>query len=107
MRPNARAAKSGLPNGKNHATLNPKTEMTTTKMTLQQEKWLLGQIKPCPEVFVLAYAGTSYKEWKIVAMCSREEFAKVEDWEAAAKKEFPSATLMRVSVAEATPQPQN
>ena len=87
------------------ATFNPKTEMTTTKMTLEQEKWLLGQIKPCPEVFVLAYAGTSYKEWKIVAMCSREEFAKVEDWEAAAKKEFPSATLIRVFIAEATPTP--
>ena len=74
--------------------------MTTIKMTLEQEKWLLGQIRPCPEVFVLAYAGTSYKEWKMVAMCSKEEYWKVADWEAAAKREYPSATIIRVFMAE-------
>ena len=80
--------------------------MTTTKMTLEQEKWLLGQVRPCPEVFVLAYAGTSYKEWKMVAMCSKEEYWKVSDWEAAAKREYPSATIIRVFIAEgATAQP--
>ena len=75
-------------------------------MTLEQEKWLLGQIRPCPEVFVLAYAGTSYKEWKMVAMCSKEEYWKVADWEAAAKREYPSATIIRVFMAEGvTAQP--
>jgi hypothetical protein len=51
-------------------------------------------------VFVLAYAGTSYKEWKMVAMCSMEEYRKVADWEAAAKREYPSATIIRVFMAE-------
>lgn len=69
---------------------------------------MLGQIRPCPEVFVLAYAGTSYKEWKMVAMCSKGEYWKVEDWEAAAKREYPSATIIRVFMAEGvTAQPNS
>jgi hypothetical protein len=74
--------------------------MTMTKMTLEREQWLLGQVRPCPEVFVLAYAGTSYKEWKMVRMCSRLEYWKVEDWESTAKQKYPSATIIRVFMAE-------
>lgn len=74
--------------------------MTTTKMTLEQEKWMLEQIKPCPEAFVLAYAGTSCKEWKMVAMVSREEYLKESDWEAASKRVYPSVTIIRVFMSE-------
>lgn len=70
--------------------------MLAQSMTAEQEQWLLSQIKPAPEVFVLAYAGTSWKEWKVVAMCSHEEFLKVNDWERRARNLYPSAMLVKV-----------
>ena len=73
--------------------------MTITNMTLEQEQWMHGQVRPCPEVFVLAYAGTSYKEWKMVSMCSKEEYWKVKDWTETVKSKYPSATLIRVFIA--------
>jgi len=70
--------------------------MIAQTMTADQEQWLMTQIKPAPEVFVLAYAGTSWKEWKVVSMCSHEEFLKVANWEERARAMYPSAMLVKV-----------
>ena len=67
-----------------------------TQLTLEKEEWIIGQIRPCPEVFILAWAGTSYCEWKMVEMCSEEEYQKVDDWPGVAKRKFPSAKTIRV-----------
>ena len=70
--------------------------MIAQTMNADQEQWLLTQIKPAPEVFVLAYAGTSCKEWKVVSMCSYEEFLKVANWDERARAVYPSAMLVKV-----------
>ncbi len=72
--------------------------MITQNLTAEQEQWLLTQLKPAPEVFVLAYAGTSWKEWKLVSMCSHEEFLKVRNWEERACAMYPSALLVKVYI---------
>ncbi|MDD8013342.1 MAG: hypothetical protein PHX05_07685 [Acidobacteriota bacterium] len=81
--------------------------MIVQNITADKEQWLLSQIKPAPEVFVLAYAGTAWKEWKIVAMCSHEEFLEVNDWERRARDLYPSALLVKVYRASNAPsQPE-
>ena len=70
--------------------------MTESKLTLEQETLMLGNVRPGPEVFILAYAGKSFKNWKLVAMCSKEEYRQMDDWEAEAQRKFPSATMLRV-----------
>lgn len=79
--------------------------MTTTKMTAEQERWILSQVKPAPEVFILAYAGTSYKEWKLFGMVSRLDYFSKDGsrWEADVMQKFPSATLIKVFIAETPP----
>jgi len=73
-----------------------------TKITLEQEKWITSQVHPCPEVFIVAYAGTSFKEWKFVHMCSRLDFFKISDVEAFVRGQFPSAQLVRVFISESS-----
>jgi len=81
--------------------------MMIATMTLEQEKWMTSQVKPCPEVLVLAYAGTSHKEWKIVTMCSIVEYWKVADWEAAVKRRYASATLIRIYMLDGATGPNS
>ena len=52
--------------------------MRLETLTEEQLIWLDTQIKVPPTVFVLAYAGTSYKEWKLAGMFTKERFAKIE-----------------------------
>lgn len=62
---------------------------------------MFDKIKPCPEVFILAYAGTSYKEWKMVGMFTKKEYdekMQTTTLEELAKKLWPSASLVRVFI---------
>ena len=70
--------------------------MLTGKMTADQERWCLTQVKPAPEVIVLAYCGTSWKEWKVAWMGIEAEFCKVDDIEAMVLKQYPSTMLIKV-----------
>ena len=49
-------------------------------------------------LFVLAYAGTSHKEWKLVAMCSHADYFRCADWEARAIAKYPSALQVRAYI---------
>lgn len=72
--------------------------MIVKDMTAEQEVWLDKQIAPSPDVFILAYAGTSYKEWKLVAMMLAEDFLKLgpEQIEQMARTSYPSAQAYKV-----------
>lgn len=74
--------------------------MTATKLTMAQERWVLSKLPPCPDVFVLAYAGTSRMEWKLVEMYCRNHSRAHEDWEAVAREHYPSAKMVRVFMVE-------
>lgn len=75
--------------------------MTYKNLTSEQEHWITSQVIPAPEVFILAYAGTSFKEWKVVDMLSYEDFLKRDatDWDNIARKKFPSAMLVKIYIA--------
>lgn len=75
--------------------------MTYKNLTADKEHWIETQVTPAPEVFILAYAGTSFKEWKIVNMLSYEDFLKrdAEEWDKIAWKKFPSAMLIKIYIA--------
>ena len=64
-------------------------------LTPEQEQWVCTQIKPAPTVFLIAYAGTGYKEWKLVSMMTEEKFLKC-DPEALARSTYPSAMIVKV-----------
>jgi len=77
--------------------------MLIQNMTAEQEKWLTAQMTPAPEVIILAFCGTSVKEWKLIAMCSLAEYRKVEPitWEKRATDRYPSALAVKVYVVSA------
>ena len=75
--------------------------MNYRNLTADQEHWVNSQCTPAPEVFILAYAGTSFKEWKLVDMLSYADFLKKDSvtWDEIARKKFPSAMLVKIYIA--------
>ena len=71
--------------------------MKILDLTLEQETVLVKSTGE-PDVFIYAYAGTGYKEWKPVFAMTHVEFAEREypAWQAKVQERYPSAIMMRV-----------
>ena len=72
--------------------------MKFESLTEQEAEWFLHQLKPAPKVFLLAYAGGHYKEWKFVKMLTEEEWESKDKkyWIEKIKQLYPSVVAYKI-----------
>jgi hypothetical protein len=47
---------------------------SNVEAVLEYEGWIMSHIDTPPVVFVIAYAGLTYKEWKLVGIYTKENY---------------------------------
>ena len=71
--------------------------MLTDLVTLDAvEQRVIFEATAPPEVIILVYAGTSFREWKLGATLSMDEYRSCDDWQKRMLDHWPSAQLMRI-----------
>ena len=70
--------------------------MRLETLTENEMEFVESQIKASPKIFLIAYAGTSFKEWKLVGMYTEEEFLKLNSIVETVKRIYPSAITYKI-----------
>ena len=70
--------------------------MRLENLTEDEMEFIESQIKDSPKLFLIAYAGTSFKEWKLVGMYTLEEFLKLNSIVETVEREYPSAITYKI-----------